>query len=186
MTEYDYFIAGFSAETDSDILRQLIVAQPSLVSTFSYMDINADTIEGVSGCDIGVHFTGALGGTAQTLLAGLMATYMTSVPVAKIKKLSALKTCIQSYIDLHYDLLTRQQFLSIYTLAKFDSLTNRAAYIRPALDWMNSILAYAAASVVAIQALTVKADVESYAIDIAGNVSSDPLLTVGAAILIVD
>lgn len=184
MTEYDYFISGFLA-SDSDILRQLIVAQALLAPTLVDLSITGDTVEGVDGCDINAIFSAPLSGAAQTLLAGLMATYMTSVPVAKIKKLAELKTTVQDYVEAHYDSLTRQQLLGLYTLAKFDGRTLRAAYIKPGLDWINSILSYAASSAVAIQAILTKSAVDAYSIDVAGNVSADPLLTVGAAVLIV-
>lgn len=183
MNEYDYFIAGFQF-SDAEYVRQLIVAQTSLAPTFSSMDTSSDTVGGIDGFDITVYFTAPLSSAAQTLLAGLMSTYMTSVPVAKMKKLVELKTTIQNYIEAHYDILTRQQLLSLYTLAKFDSLTDRAAYIRPGLDWINSIILYATTTVTAIQALTVFGDVNGYVIDVASNVSADPLLSVGAAISI--
>lgn len=183
MSEYDYFIAGFQT-SDAEYVRQLIIAQVGLAPTFSTLDTSSDTVEGVDGFDITVFFTAPLSGSAQTLLGGLMATYMTSVPVAKMKKLVALNQTVQDFIEAHYPLLTRLQLMNLYTLAKFDSLTDRAAYIRPGLDWLNSILVYAAATVTAIQVLTVFSDVNSYVVDIAGNVSADPHLTVGAAILI--
>lgn len=183
MTEYDYFIAGFQS-LDAEYLRQLVISQPSLLSPFISIETNSDTIEGVDGFDISVFFSAPLSESAQTLLTGLMSGYMTSVVVAKMKKLSSLKLTIQNYIEAHYDILTRQQLLSLYTLAKFDSLTDRAAYIRPGLDWINSIIAYASTSATAIQALTQFTDINNYTIDVNANVSADPLLTVGAAILI--
>lgn len=183
MNEYDYFIAGFQF-TDAEFVRQLILAQPTLASTFSNIDTASDTVEGVDGFDISVFFTAPLADPAQILLAGLMATYMTSVPVAKMKKLAALNQTFQDFIEAHYPLLTRIQLINLYTLAKFDGLTNRAAYIRPGLDWLNSILSYAVSSSTAIKALTVFADVNSYVIDITGNISADPLLTLAAAISI--
>lgn len=185
MTEYDYFIAGFQS-VDAEYVRQLIMAQAALAPTYSSIDTNGDTVEGIDGFDITVFFTAPLSGPAQTLLAGLMSTYMTSVPVAKMKKLADLKVTVQNYIESHYDILTRQQLSNLYMLAKFDGLTNRAAYVRPGLDWINSILSYAATTAMAIQALTTFSDVNSYVVDIAGNVSADPHLTVGAAVLIVD
>lgn len=185
MNEYDYFIAGFQS-SDAEYLRLLIASQAGLAPTFSDINTNGDTVGGIDGFDISVYFTAPLSGPAQTLLGGLMATYMVSVPVAKLKALAALKITVQNYIEAHYDTLTRQQFISLYMLAKFDSLTNRADYIRPGLDWLNSILAYAASTATAIQALTTLSDVQNYTVDIAGNVSADPHLTVGAAIIISD
>lgn len=185
MTEYDYFIAGFQS-SDAEYVRQLIVSQPSLAATFASLETSSDTVEGVDGFNLRVVFTVALAGAAQTLLAGLMSTYMTSVPVAKLKKLSELKTTVQNFIEAHYDILTRQQFLSLYTLAKFDLLVNRAAYVRPGLDWLNSILTYAVSAAGAIQALTLFSDVNSYVINVGANVSPDPLLTIGAAVQIVN
>lgn len=185
MTEYDYFIAGFQY-TDAEYVRQLIISQGALAPTFSSLDTSSDTVGGIDGFDIFVFFTAPLSSPAQTLLAGLMSTYMTSVPVAKLKKLALLSQTVLDFIESHYPLLTRIQFMNLYMLAKFDGLSNRAAYIRPGLDWLNSILAYAISASAAIQALSVFADVNSYTIDIAGNVSADPLLTVGAAILIVN
>lgn len=183
MTEYDFFIAGFQS-TDAEYVRQLVVAQAGLAPTFSTIDTSSDTVGGIDGYDISIFFTAPLSGTSQTLLAGLMATYMTSVPVAKLKKLAALNVTAQNFIEAAYPLLTRIQLMNLYTLAKFDSLTNRAAYIRPAIDWANSIVAYSAATATAIQALSVFADVVNYPVDIAGNVGANPNLTVGAAIQI--
>lgn len=182
MTEYDYFIAGFLA-SDADLMRQLILAQGTLSPTFSYMDADAANVSGVDGFALSVFFTAPLGSTA--VLDGMMAGYMTSVPVAKTKKLTLLQTTVQNYVELHYSMLIRVQFINLYMLAKNDGLTNRAAYIRPGLDWMNSILSYAATAANAIQALSTVSAVQSYTIDVAGNVGADPLLTVGAAVLII-
>lgn len=184
MTEYDYFISGFQSPLDAEYVRQLILAQSSLSSTFSSLETNSDTVEGINGYDLTVFFTAALSSDAQTLLSGLMATYMTSVSVAKMKKLTSLNKLVQDFIEAHYPTLTRIQFMNLYMLARFDGLTDRADYIRPGLDWLNSILSYAVSTSSAIKALTVFSDVNSYVIDIAGNVSADPLLTVGAAISI--
>lgn len=184
MSEYDYFIAGFQY-TDAEYVRQLIMAQAGLSPTFSSLDTSSDTVEGVDGFDLTVFFSAPLSGPSQTLLAGLMSTYMTSVPVAKMKKLAALNQTVQDFIESKYPILTRIQLMNLYTLAKFDGLTLRAAYIRPGLDWLNTILVYASATATAIQALSVFSDVNSYVVDIAGNVGTDPHLTVGAAILIV-
>lgn len=185
MTEYDYFIAGFQS-LDAEYVRQLILAQPSLSATFSNIDTNSETVSGVDGFGLSVFFTAPLADAAQTLLAGLMANYMTSVPVAKMKKLVSLNQIVQDFIESHYPLLTRIQFINLYTLAKFDGLSNRAAYIRPGLDWLNSVLSYAISASAAIQALSVFADINSYTINVAGNVSADPLLTIGAAIVIMN
>lgn len=181
MSEYDYFIAGFQF-TDAEFLRQLIVAQPSLVSTYSTMETGSATVEGIDGFNISVFFTAPLSDPAQTLLAGLMATYITSVPVAKLKKLAILTQTVQDFIELKYPLLTRVQLLNLYNLAKWQRLTARAAYIKPGLDWLNSILAYALTAANAINALSVLADVNNYVIDIVGNVSADPLITLGGAL----
>lgn len=181
MTEYDYFIAGFQP-SDAEYLRQSILSQSTLAPTFSNLDTNSDTVGGVDGFDISIFFTAPLSDTS--ILNGLMSGYMTSVPVAKSKKLAALNLAVQNFIDSKYPFLTRIQLLNLYTLAKFDSLTNRAAYIRPGLDWLNSILSYALSASTAIQALTAFSDVNSYVIDVAGNVGSDPLITLGAAISI--
>lgn len=183
MTEYDYFIAGFQY-ADAEYVRQLIVAQAGLAPTFSTLETASDTVEGVDGFDITVFFTAPLSGPAQTLLAGLMSTYMTSVPVAKMKKLAALQITAQDYIELRYPLLTRIQLMNLYTLAKFDTLTNRAAYIRPGIDWINSIVTYSISASTAIQALSTYSAVQDYVVDITGNVSANPLLTVGAAVSI--
>lgn len=183
MNEYVFFIGAFQP-LDAEYLRQLIVSQSTLSSTFLGLDTNSDTVGGVDGFDILTFFSAPLSGDSQSLLTAIVSGYMTSVPVAKMKKLAELKTTIQNYIEAHYDILTRQQLLSLYTLSKFDSLTNRAAYIRPGLDWINSIIFYATTASAAIQAFTVFGDVSNYVIDVGSNVSPDPLLTVGAAILI--
>lgn len=185
MTEYDFFIAGFQY-TDAEYVRQLIMAQSGLAPTFSTIDTSSDTVGGIDGFDITIFFTAPLSGPSQTLLAGLMSTYMTSVPVAKMKKLALLSLTAQNFIELKYPLLTRIQLINLYTLAKFDGLINRAAYIRPGIDWINSISVYALSASVAIQALTVFADVNNYTIDVASNIGTDPLLTISAALSIVN
>lgn len=183
MSDYSYFIAAFQ-EIDAEFLRQMIVSIPGLVATFVVLNTTLVTINSVDGANIVVTFSSPLSAPNQATLDAIIAGYMTSVPIAKAKKLSALQTASQNFIDTHYSFLIRTQLINLYTLAKFDGLVNRAAYIRPGIDWLNTITAYASTSMTAINALTNLADIQSYVIDVAGNVGSDPLLTVGAAISI--
>lgn len=180
MTEYDYFIAGFLS-TDAEYLRQLIVSQPSLVSTFSEITTESATIEGVDGYNISAFFTAPLSDPAQTLLAGLMATYMVSVPVAKSKKIALVASTVQDFIESKYNLTARQQFLSLYLLGKLDGLTARTNYIRPGIDWINAIFAYAVSASIAINALTTIEAIAAYTIDVAAAVGANPNLTLAAA-----
>lgn len=183
MSDYSYFIAAFQA-IDAEFLRQMIVSVPALVSTFVVLDTSTATVNSVDGANIVVTFSTALPSPNQATLDAIIAGYMTSVSVAKAKKLSTLQTASQNFIDAHYSFLNRTQLINLYTLAKFDGLTNRAAYIRPGIDWLNTITTYASNAMIAINALTNLSDVQNYVIDVAGNVGSDPLLTVGVAISI--
>lgn len=180
MNEYDYFIAGFQS-TDAEYLRQLIVSQPSLAPTYSTMDTASATVEGVDGYNVSVFFTAPLSDPAQTLLAGLASTYMVSVPVAKIKKMVLLASTVQDFIESKYNLTARQQFLALYILGKIDGLTTRTNYIRPGIDWINAIFAYAVSAGIAIQALTTIEAVTAFTIDVAGAVGANPNLTLAAA-----
>lgn len=183
MADYTYFIAGFQA-IDSEFLRQMVVSRSTLTPTLLVIEASSDVQSSVAGYTIVISFSDVLSGSNQTLLDGLMAGYITSVSVAKAKKLAALQQSAQDYIDLHYSFLIRTQLMNLYTLAKFDSLTNRAAYIRPGIDWLTTITSYSTTTATAINALTTLTDVQNYVVDVAGNAGADPLLTVGAALQI--
>lgn len=184
MVDSTYFIAGFQA-IDAEFLRQMIVSRPALLATFVTVVASSDTVDGVVGYTIVASFSDVLSAPNQAMLDGIMAGYMTSVPIAKAKKLAALQQSAQDYVELHYPFLTRTQLMNLYTLAKFDSLTSRAAYIRPGIDWITTVTDYATLTAAAINALTVLSDVQNYVIDVAGNAGTDPLLTVATALQIV-
>lgn len=105
---------------------------------------------------------------------------------AKQAKIAQLKKDLESYIDSKYPFMDRTQLFNLYMLAKFDSLTNRAAYLRGAVDWALSVAQYGVSVATSIQAQTNLANLATVTWDIDGNADADPGVTLATALAILD
>lgn len=181
--EYNYFIAG---DINPDALILLIQAQV-LLSDFEYLNSGASTLDGVDGFSVTVGFAVELSTDAKTALDGVISAYALIAPLAlaKAAQLANIQADINNFIESHYSFLVRSQLFNLYVLAKFDSLTNRAAYIRPGINWLNSILAYSLTLLNAVNAMTDVATIEAFTWNIASHVTADPAITLGGALVIV-
>ncbi len=105
---------------------------------------------------------------------------------AKATRAALLQDAVNTFLDSYYPFLVRVQMMNIFTLAMFDSKTNRAAYLRTGIDWFLSVTVYALNRAAFINSRTTIEDVNAVTWDIGGNVSAAPSLTVGAALTISD
>lgn len=109
-----------------------------------------------------------------------------SLAKAKEIQLTRLKYDVDSFVDSRYDLKTRVQLMNLYVLAKFNNLTNRAAYLETGLAWASEVLAYCTSIVLTIQSQTSIQDTMAVTWDVVNNVGTDPKITAAAAIVIPD
>lgn len=123
--------------------------------------------------------------TVYTTINASSPTYLVNLAQAIQLRLLAFQADTQTYAQSHYTTQTQVQFLDIYTAAMVaGNLPDRAAYCTQAFTWANSLFSYSATVVAAIQALTSISDALNYSWDFGANVSTDPMITVVAAILI--
>lgn len=108
------------------------------------------------------------------------------IDTAQEDKRAAFKAAIEAYIEESYSALERQQFLSLAFLASLDGKNNRLAYCRQLGDWVNSILNYSAQFLALVQSQESAMDVQALTWDIAGNITSDPGVTLLGAVQIPD
>jgi hypothetical protein len=179
METIPYTLVGVITPTD---LVKIIQAEPTLVSIFDSLDTNFDG----TNTFLQVVFTQILSEGQQTTLDGLVASFGATNPLktAKATRMAALQMDVQGYLENHYSFLLRNQLFNLYVLAKFDSLTNRAAYLRPGINWINSIAIYSASVAATIQAQTTVTDVQNVTWNISGNTSADPGITLAGALAI--
>lgn len=180
MSKYDYFIAG---GVDSSILENIVIAQVTLQPTFLYIDTITTNVEGVDGDQVSIFFSGNLSQPDQDTLTSAINTYNTIAPIqiSKAATLASLQNDIQNFIESKYSFRNRMQFMNLYTLAKFDSLPNRATYIRQGIDWMNVIVAYGVSVAATIQAAASVVAIEAITWDIAGHSGVNPNISLGGA-----
>lgn len=116
---------------------------------------------------------------------GAFSTYLTK-PQAITAKIAQLKAELQAWIELQYDLPTRLNFHTIYTMAAVTGKTNRAAYIQPLLAWAETLVSFTSTTSAALQAQSTADAVLAYAWDFSALASSNPKLNLMAAIQIAD
>jgi hypothetical protein len=180
---YTYFIAG---QMSSDVLKTLIQANSSLAATFLYINTSGTTENDVEGTSVEIVFADSLSTTDHDALTAIVDSYAVVAPLqmAKADKLNQIQNDIQNFIEARYSFLLRFQLMNLYTLAKFDNLTNRAAYIRPGINYMNGIVNYGVTISAAINSLTTIEAVEAYTYNIAANTGSNPNITLPGALTI--
>lgn len=108
-----------------------------------------------------------------------------SKPQAVAFQMAKFQNAVQVYIAGVYTDQQRQQMLNMYILAKGDILhVNRLNYLQPVLEWINSIISYAATVAVSIMGAANAIDVMAIKWNIAANVNPTPTATVVGAISI--
>lgn len=178
---YHYFVAG---EVSSEALIDLIEAVPNLIATFEYVNTMDTIVNNVSGVDVEIVFSEDLSAANKTTLDGIVSAYALAAPlqIAKAAKLQAVQDSINAYIDLYYPFLIRTQLFNLYILAKFDLLVLRAAYIRPGINWINSITVYGMSVYNTVNAMTNVDTINAFTWDIASHVGSNPQITLAGAL----
>jgi hypothetical protein len=109
-----------------------------------------------------------------------------SKPLAISQQLTAFRLDLQNFIDSRYDINTRLNFQTLYTLALNDGKANRLAYLQPMLSWVETIISYSITVAAQIQGQATAADVLAYKWDFTSIASADPHLTLLGAISIPD
>lgn len=160
----------------SNVVQNVIVADEEFVAGISAdYSVIVEIAPEVQRPQIGWSYTGGVFLDPSNTLAG-----------AKAKKLTEFNDALQAYLDSRYSLLTRMQFMNLFVMAKFDGLIHREAYLRPMMDWTNSIITYAGTVVTDIKSKATVQDVVSYTWNIPDNTLPDPALSLAAAVLIAD
>lgn len=117
---------------------------------------------------------------------GVFSPPLVAVGVAKAQKLAEFKVAVQEYIDSKYDFNTRQQLANLFMLAKFQLKLNRAAYLQPLLEWIDSVLTYSQHVVSTVSGMSDPVAIANMSWSFDANVMTDPKLTLAGAIAIVD
>jgi hypothetical protein len=104
--------------------------------------------------------------------------------LVKAQKLSDFQADIDAYIRDRYTINQRFQLLVLYTIAKEEEKTTRAAYLRQMLDWGNSFISYANTIAALVNSKVTPEDVLAVSWDIRSNTLADPLVRAGVAIQI--
>lgn len=107
-----------------------------------------------------------------------------SLAVAKINKIAAFQTAMQTFVNSRYSSDVRMNFIGIYINAQRNLLLNRQAYVAQLFPWQNSVITFAATTIAAINALSTPQDVIAYTWDLSSLISSDPYLSPIAALQI--
>lgn len=129
--------------------------------------------------------------TLATYRASVLSEYQTwasglALLAAKRNKIARLQDDANVFLESKYVLLTRMQLMNLYTLAKFDGLDNRAAYIRTGIDWMNGVSSYVLTVATEISSKATVNQVLSVGWDIETNSGVNPAITLLAALAIMD
>jgi hypothetical protein len=109
-----------------------------------------------------------------------------SLSIAIASNIASFQTALQSFLDSSYSVDTRMNFIGMYINAQLTGLTGRQAYIAQLFPWQNSVIAYAASYIAAVEALTDVSTVLAYTWDFSSLQTSNPNLTTIAAIQIMD
>lgn len=99
-------------------------------------------------------------------------------------KMLPFKSAVQDFINNRYDLPTRINFLTMYLNATKNSLTNRLIYLDQLMTWATAVIAYSAAFQTTVAAGADAATIAAINWNFSTLETSDPLLTLGAAIAI--
>lgn len=108
------------------------------------------------------------------------------IDTARSLKTAEFSSALNVYFNSHYDPRIEQQLVNLYLLAKITSLANRAAYLLPLINWIDSVMAYSVQFTALIQSTSDPAEVSTLSYDIDANVIADPQLTLSAAMQIID
>lgn len=109
-----------------------------------------------------------------------------SLESLKSRKLVEFNEAMQSYTRSRYTTVTQIKFVNLYIAAKSDGQANRAAYLKPVLDWINSLTIYEARVINELQNQITILDVINYSWNIEANTLADPGLRLIDAALILD
>lgn len=150
-------------------------------SAFVDYQINSGAID--SGVEL---MAGVNPNVGDAYAGGVFSAPIPPLAVARSRKLSEFSTAVSVYVSEMHPLETRIQLMNVYTLSKFQGLTNRADYLEGALEWTNSLIGYAATFAAAVQGATVASVVSAMTWDIAANTAPDPQIKLSEAIQIPD
>lgn len=107
---------------------------------------------------------------------------LVSLTEAIENNIAQFQIAAQQFVDSHYSLEDRFNFMALYTIAIQQGLTNRAAYITQLFIWAESIISYSTQYCAMIQAATSVAQINATYWDFTQII--DPLITPLAAIQI--